>query len=91
MIPIHEQGMRVALVERVDKPGLLGVSVRGGRFVCPLPEGYDGQTSCTMQDGYVLVAHPVLPPLRCDPTTGKVQLIEAGHVQAKAGRIRVLH
>lgn len=91
MIPIFEDtGMKAALVERKDKPGLLGVAVRGGRFVCPLPEGYDGRCAITVHQGYVLVGHPTLPPLRCDPTKGTIELIEPHHVDAHLpGRLKL--
>lgn len=83
--------MKALLVERKDKPGLLGVHVRGGRFVCPLPEGYDGRCSLVVHQGYVLVAHPMLPPLKCDPTTGTIELVEPRHVDGRiAGRMRLL-
>lgn len=78
------------LVERRDRPGLLGVHVAGGRFVCPLPEGYDGRTSVVMHKGYVLVAHPNLPPLQCDPNTGDISLIEPGHIEAREGRMKLV-
>lgn len=81
--------VKAILVERKDKPGALGVHRQGGRFVCPLPDGYDGQTSLTVHKGYVLVAHPLLPPLQCDPLTGSVKLIEPGHIEAKPGRMRL--
>lgn len=84
--------VRCMLVRRSDISHklLLGVLVAGGRVVCPLPEGYDGQTSLTMYDGWVLVAHPSLPALRCDPTTGTTELIEPGHIEAKPGRMKLL-
>jgi len=88
--PIFPRGARVALVERVDAPGLLGAAVRGGRFVCQLPEGYDGQTSILFHAGYIIVAHPILPPLKCDPNTGKIELIEARHVEGSTGGMRLL-
>lgn len=82
--------MKAMLVERTDRPGLLGVAVRGGRFVVPLPEGYNGECSICVWKGYVLVAHPMLPPLKCDPTTGKFELIDDAHIVAKAGQHRLL-
>lgn len=81
--------VKAILVERKDKPGALGVFRQGAQFVCPLPDGYDGQTSLTVHKGYVLVAHPTLPPLHVDPTTGTVKLIEPGHIEAKPGRMRL--
>lgn len=73
-LPIFENGQRVTLVERRDRPGLLGVAVFGGRFVCALPEGYDGYTHVEMLDnGQVCVLHPKLSPLLCDPTTGSTR------------------
>lgn len=89
MIPEFEQGMQAMLVERVDAPGLLGVAVRGGRFVTPLPAGYNGKCSICVYKGYVLVAHPELPPLRVDPTRGTFELIEPKHITAQAGRHRL--
>ncbi len=71
MIPPELTKIRVTLVERQGFPGKLGVAVRGGKFVCPLPDGYDGHTRVNVdQAGWVLVTHPKLPPLLCDPTTG---------------------
>lgn len=90
MIPEFEKGMQAMLVERVDAPGLLGVAVRGGRFVTPLPAGYNGQTSICVYKGYVLVAHPDLPPLKVDPTCGTFELIEDAHIQAQPGKHRLL-
>lgn len=90
MHPIFQSGTRVALVESIDKPGMLAVAVRGGRYVCPLPEGYDMNTSITMHEGYVLVAHPYLPPLQCDTNTGTVNLISPDHIQAKPGRLKLV-
>lgn len=91
MIPIFEDGMNVALVERKDVPGLLGVAVRGGRFVVPLPLGYDGQTSVVrVPNGTIIVAHPALPALICDPTTGKYTMIhDTGHIDAVPGKFRL--
>ena len=74
--PIPE-GVNAVLVERRDRPGLLGVAVRNGHFVCPLPEGYDGETSVFCESGWVLVTHPILPPLIADPHTGTVSLVDA--------------
>lgn len=71
---------RVTLVERTDAPGLLGVAVRGGRYVCPLPPGYDGYTHVEkLPNGQVAVLHPKLAPLLADPTTGKVQTFDGLH------------
>lgn len=81
--------VKAILVERKDKPGALGVYRRGAQFVCALPDGYDGQTSLAVHQGYVLVAHPILPPLQCDMLTGTVKLIEPGHIEAKPGRMRL--
>lgn len=88
--PIFPAGARCALVERTDRPGLLGAAVRGGRFVCALPEGYDGLTSITLYKGYLIVAHPTLPPLKCDPNTGKIDIIETQHVQGGNARMKLL-
>lgn len=85
------ENIRVALVERVDLPGHLGAWCSGGRLVCPLPAGYDGRTSICYSEGYIIVAHPDLPPLLCDPISGTTRLIEPGHVEARDGRMRLLH
>lgn len=90
MIPDFEKGLRAMLVERLDRPGLLGVAVAGGRFVIPLPVGYNGKTSICVYKGYVLVAHPELPPLKCDPNTGKFELIDDAHIMAEPGKYRLL-
>lgn len=92
MIPEFERPnpLKAMIVERKDKPGALGVLVRGGRFVCPLPDGYDGRVSLTVHQGYVLVAHPLLPPLRCNPSTGSIELVEPKHVDGRiAGRMKL--
>lgn len=72
--------MAARLVERSDLPGALGVAVRGGRFVCPLPPGYDGQVSLCVHKGYILVAHPSMPPLECNPNTGETKQIDDRHI-----------
>jgi hypothetical protein len=79
--PIWENPtQRVTLVERVDAPGLLGVAVRGGRFVCALPQGYDGYTHVEMmENGQVAVLHPTRAPLLADPATGRVELFDGLH------------
>lgn len=82
--------VRAQLVERKDRPGMLGVHLQGGRFVCPLPVGYDGRTSVTFHQGYLLVAHPDFPPLLADPSRGTVQLIDPGHIEARDGRMKLL-
>jgi hypothetical protein len=81
--------LKARLVERTDLLGALGVAVRGGRFVCPLPPGYDGQVSLCCHKGYVLVAHPTMPPLQCDPTTGEVKQIEDHHIAGIPGRFQL--
>lgn len=70
--PIFPQGARVAVVERKDKPGALGVAMDGGRFVVPLPEGYDARTRVLWVDGWIGVLHPELPPMLADTTTGEL-------------------
>lgn len=92
MIPEFEgaKALKAMIVERKDIPGKLGVLVRGGRFVCPLPDGYDGRVSLTVYQGWVLVAHPELPPLRADPSTGTIELIEPRHIDGRIpGRMRL--
>lgn len=74
--PIPE-GTNAVLVERRDTPGALAVAVRHGRYVCPLPEGYDGLTSVVTESGWVLVTHPTLPPLIADPHHGIVRAMDA--------------
>lgn len=70
--PIFPDGARVALVEKCGSNGqLFGVAMRGGRHVVPLPFGYDGLTSVRWINGFIFVAHPTMPPLMADTTTGK--------------------
>lgn len=70
------KGTRVALVKlREDKraeKGLsgFGVAMRGGKYVVPLPEGYDGMTSVFWVEGWIVVRHPDHPPLLADTTKG---------------------
>ena len=75
------------LVERVDAPGRLGAALAGGRFVCALPEGYDADTSIVYERGWVIVAHPKLPPLSCNTNDGTVTEMNDELIQAQAGRI----
>ena len=84
-------GIRVRLVERVDAPGKLGAAMDGGRFVCPLPDGYDEDTSITYERGWVIVAHPLLPPLSCDMNTGTVTEMNDDLIKAQAGRLMLSH
>lgn len=89
--PVFSSTMRAALAESKIWPGQLGVFVRGGRYVCPLPAGYDGRSSVVVTDsGYVIVGHPDYAPLVCDPGTGETKVIEPGHVEAIAGRIKLI-
>lgn len=93
MIPEFEgpNAIKAMLVERKDKPGLLGVYVRGCELVTPLPAGYDGRVSLAVHQGYVLVAHPELPPLKVDPRRGTFELIEPKHVDGRiAGRMKLV-
>lgn len=82
-----DRGMRVRLVERVDAPGRLGAALDGGRYVCPLPEGYDAASSITFERGWVIVAHPALPPLSCNTNDGTVTVLNDDLIKAQAGRI----
>jgi hypothetical protein len=88
-IPEFEQGIRAMLVERRDLPGALGVAKNGGRFVVPLPAGYDALTSVCYHKGYVLVAHPTMPALQCDFDKGEATAIDAHHIVALPGRHRL--
>lgn len=71
--PIFPHGERVTVVERKDKPGALGVAMNGGRFVVPLPVGYDDRTRVLWVDGWIGVLHPDRPPMLADTTTGKLE------------------
>lgn len=82
--------VRVALVERIDSPGALGVAMRGARFVMPLPDGYDAETSVMWHEGYVLVAHPNLPALQVDFAAHTINIVDPTHVQGTQGRMRLL-
>lgn len=80
--PIFPHGERVALVERVDKPGAIAVARRGARFVCPLPDGYDQYTQVRWVNGFIIVTHPKFPPMLADVNTGKVTHITPEAAQA---------
>ena len=57
----------------VFNPGYgIGVAVKGARFVCPLPKGYQGQglALALIDKGRLIVTHPDLPPLVIDPHGG---------------------
>ncbi len=91
-IPEFEKGLRVMLVERVGFPGKLGVAVNGGKFVCPLPDGYDGRSRVNVDtQGWILVAHPKMPPLLADPSTGKVYPITVDINQADITMPKLIH
>lgn len=72
--PVFPEGSSVAMVEQKGDTKKLGVCMRGGRFVCPLPEGYDGDTNIRQHGGLIYVAHPYLPALKCNPSTGVCEL-----------------
>lgn len=84
--PIFPHGERVAVVERVDRPGLLGVAMRGGRFVVNLPEGYDELTQVGWVDGWIFVMHPKFPPMLADTTTGKLSPMNPEAAQVALAR-----
>lgn len=64
---------KITLVENMKQPGLLGVALRGARFVCALPAGYDGLTQIhRMENGQVIVWHPGMSTLVCDFNAGTV-------------------
>ena len=78
-------GARVALMQmRYDKRRF-GVVMKGGRYVVGLPLGYDGETSVHWVEGWIIVRHPVLPPLLADTTTGKTSPMNE-HALAAAQR-----
>lgn len=70
--PAFPGGARVAVVENKGQPGLLGVAMKGGHYVVPLPEGYDDQTKVGWVNGWIFVVHPDFPPMLADTTTGKL-------------------
>lgn len=53
--------------------GRLGVAKQGGRFVCPLPAGYDHNVGVLPTDGRLLVTRPGMPTLVADCETGTVR------------------
>jgi hypothetical protein len=71
MIREFDAGVRVMLVKRADGPNLFGVAMAHGRYVVPLPRGYDGLTELRWVSGWIIVSHPTMPPLLADTTTGK--------------------
>jgi hypothetical protein len=50
----------------------MGVAVRGARFVCPLPKGYEGPglELAVIPGERLIVVHPNLPALLIQPETG---------------------
>lgn len=76
-----DRGIRVMLVKR---PGLnlFGVAMKGGRFVVPLPDGYDGETSVHWVEGWIIVRREGLPPLLADTTTGTTSLMNEHAMRA---------
>lgn len=53
--------------------GRIGVARSGGRYVCPLPHGYDWNVGILPQDGRLLITRPGMPNLLADPETGVVR------------------
>ena len=53
--------------------GRIGVARSGGRYVCPLPEGYDWNVGILPHDGKILVTRPGMTTLIADPETGTVR------------------
>lgn len=70
--PAFPGGARVAVVERRDVPGALGVAMLGGRYVVPLPAGYDQRTQVAWVQGWIFVIHPDQPTMLADTTTGEL-------------------
>lgn len=69
---LFKEGSNCALMQRLDegKEHMLAAAHRYGRYVCPLPDGYDGRVRLAAYDGKIYVAHPTLPPLVCNPQNG---------------------
>lgn len=78
-------GVRVMLVKRADGPNAFGVAMKGGRFVVPLPKGYDGYTQIRWVEGWIVVTHPDQPALLADTTTGTLSPLN-DHALAAAMR-----
>ena len=53
--------------------GRLGVAKEGGRFVCPLPKGYDWNVGILPHDGRLIVTRPGMPTLIANCETGTVE------------------
>lgn len=81
---------RVLLMEpKEDKTLPLAVYMNGWPRCVQLPHGYDGRTSVRWHNGEVFVAHPDLPALRVSLANG-CRLVDAEHIQAKDGRMRLV-
>lgn len=86
--PVFHEGARVALVQAVTRKGRFGVAMQGGRYVVPLPDGYDGETRVHWVDGWIIVQREGLPPLLADTTTGTTSPMNE-HAMAAAARAYV--
>lgn len=86
--PVFESGARVALVQSVTRKDRFGVAMQGGRYVVPLPDGYDGQTRVHWVDGWIVVQRDGLPALLADTTTGTISPMNE-HAMAAAARAYV--
>jgi hypothetical protein len=80
--PIFNAEAKLALVQMRKDEKRFGVAMRGGKYVVQLPLGYDGMTSIRWFNGWIIVAHPNMPPLLADTTTGKAMPLDQDQLQA---------
>lgn len=65
-----------------------GVSIRGARFVVPLPRGYTEHCQVCDFFGAVIVFHEGLPPLLIDGDRGRAIQVNFAQLQEEARRAR---
>lgn len=76
-------------VKMAGRDERFGVSIKGARFVVPLPRGYTEHSQIVDFFGTVLISHPGLPTLLIDGERGRAIEVDFARIQAeaKAGRV----
>jgi hypothetical protein len=66
-----------------------GVSIRGARYVVPLPRGYTEHSQIVDFFGAVLISHPGLPTLLLDGEKGRAVEVDFARIQQEARQARM--
>lgn len=85
---VFPKGAIVTIVRMVGDKRRFGVAMRGGKYVVPLPRGYDGLTRVRWINGHIFVWHPQLPGLLADTTTGKTRPCDADTLERVTRDVR---